>query len=181
MYLLFNLIRPWDWTEAQTANVISLLSAIATVGALWYAIVQGIRNSKKINDLAEISKQLAEQNKLQIEQNEMHRISIRNSIHPTLNYRWAGYDGPLKVIYVINLTNTALISKIEGTDFILKPEFKPCTLHEKTRQEVYGIPQSNQWSITVYYEDMNRNKFSQVFEVKGLENTFTHAPVPIPS
>ena len=90
MTLLFNLVRPWDWTEAQAANVISIVSAAATVGALWYAIVQGIKNGKKINDLAEISKQLAEQNILQLEHNEIQRISIRNSIHPNLIYRFQG-------------------------------------------------------------------------------------------
>jgi hypothetical protein len=66
--LLFDLLRPWTWTQGQAANVISFFAASGTVGALAYAYILERKNRKKINDLANIVQQLVEANQIFREQ-----------------------------------------------------------------------------------------------------------------
>ncbi|RYY24442.1 MAG: hypothetical protein EOO04_13115 [Chitinophagaceae bacterium] len=79
---LFDIPPMTKWTTDQVANIINIFSAIGTVGAFLYAFYLERRNSKKINDLAEITKELSNQNKLIIDQNELIRLQMENEAAP---------------------------------------------------------------------------------------------------
>lgn len=118
--LLFEIPSPAKWSTEQVANIIAVISAIATVGALWYAIAQGIWNSKKINDLAEIAKKLSEANDLQRQQNEMslqqhglQQKKLKSEARPNFSKAFISPEEPDQMqLYITNEGNRAIIERV---------------------------------------------------------------------
>jgi hypothetical protein len=81
-YFLFNIPGPWSWTTAQVANIISIISAAATVYAIWYAYARNRKQDNKINDLTIIAQELSEQNtitKLQLKDAAAPKFVIKGA------------------------------------------------------------------------------------------------------
>ena len=81
---LFHLFRPWEWTEGQSSNVINFFAATGTVGALVYAFILERKNSKKINDLANIVSQLTESNQILREQAVLEKQKMKPFAKPEI-------------------------------------------------------------------------------------------------
>lgn len=161
-------------TDVEVANIIALLSAIGTVGALWYAIRQGIKNSKKINDLAEITKQLADQNKLILDQNklilaqnDMQRMVMKTSVRPDFLV-WI--PSPLHLfqlrIAFKNIGQKATITDVKvDTDEIILDEIQfPIILLPNAESSVGGSFKTKgkvgyNWTISIYYHDTYNYKY----------------------
>jgi hypothetical protein len=100
--LLWNFWNFTSWTAEQTGAFWTSLGAMATVGTLWYAIRQGIKNSKKINDLAEISRQLSEQNKLLVEQHKTTTTHLKDAALPLIEFKSIEITGDIMQMKFIN-------------------------------------------------------------------------------
>ncbi len=65
------------WTTSQVANIIGAVSTAATVATLASAPYQERKNSKKINDLAQIADEPREQNRMtKIQLKQFHFLNF---------------------------------------------------------------------------------------------------------
>jgi hypothetical protein len=175
-FLRFHIPPPIDWSTNQVANIIALISSIATVGALWYAITQGIKNSKKINDLAAITKQLSDQNNLILEQNNLQKLVMKNEVRPNFVAGRSGTMGSERT-FKLKLTNNghkAIVTDIEcNEDYILftKKEL-PISVQKDTEIQISGVSNgkgnisSSPWAILIKYKDVYGNEYE--FFVDGV-------------
>lgn len=113
--LLFNIPSPWYWTTDQIANIISVVAAVATVAALWYAFYRDRKQDRKINDLSEITKKLAEQNRIMSEQTILTKNQMKAQGRPRFvldNEHLENFKD-----YVLTLKNLGQVAYIDTFDF----------------------------------------------------------------
>jgi hypothetical protein len=181
---LYKIPAPLDWTTDQVANVISLLGATATVWALIYAIRQGVKNSKKINDLAEITNQLATQNKLMQEQNIITKIQLKETALPVPKLESFTTEDRGFRMEIKNDGNRFNVTKFEDSF----EDFKYMTsgsdvLSKKTyiiyaTKKVEKKTEECKFNILIEYSDIYGNLYS--FRIGGNGQTWTsHNDVPI--
>lgn len=185
-----TLLKGWNfwnftsWTPEQTSAFWTALGAIATVGALWYALWQGWKNSKKINDLAQITQQLSDQNKLIVEQNELlieqnqlQKLVMKNEIRPNLTSAGCSTNGSAGIltIKISNNGHRAIISKIEFKEEYVTFTKKetPLAFQNGAIMEING--QSNgkshishsPWSIFIHFQDAYKNTYQYYIQGTG--------------
>lgn len=175
-FLKFHIPPPIYWTTEQVANIIAIVSAIATVGALWYAIRQGIKNGRKINDLAAITQQLSDQNNLILEQNNLQKLAMKNEVRPNFVAGGAGTmgtEGTLK-FQLINNGQKANVTSIEyKEDYVTftKREL-PVSLQKGAEMHFAGVSNykehitNSSWAIFIKYKDVYGNDYT--FSVNGV-------------
>lgn len=169
MYLLYEIPNPIYWTTNQVANIINFFSAVGTVGALLYAFYLQRKNSKKINDLAEITVKLAQQNELIAEQNTLQKLAMKEEVRPEFVQGSSGANGYSGVMtfYVRNQGNKAIVTNIEfkeddvtfqkkATPLIIKREKE--IRFEATSKSKKHINDCN-WGVILHYNDIYSNPY----------------------
>jgi hypothetical protein len=174
---MFEIPHPMYWTTSQVANIINIFSAIGTIGALIYAIYIGGKNSTKINDLAEITKQLAEQNKIIsdqtmkvaqqneifAEQMKLQKLEMRQSVKP--NFVGGGTTFGADNRIEVSLTNNghdAVVTQVEFKDEYVdfSPKQFPIAVKHDHRINFTGVSNGKShisesaWGISVFYTDV---------------------------
>ena len=177
MYFLFQIPNPIYWTTNQVANIISFFSAVGTVGALLYAFYLQRKNSKKINDLAEITIKLAEQNELIAEQNRLQKLAMKEEVRPDFVRGGSGSNGTSgeMTFYLMNHGNKAIVTNIEykEDDVTLQKKTMPLTIKkekeirfEATSRGEKHINNCN-WEVILYYHDIYSNSYTLVIMGTG--------------
>ena len=170
-HLLFYIPAPWDWTTEQVANIISLVAATATVAALWYAFYRNRQQDKKINDLAEITTKLAEQNELQSK-------AMRASVRPDIIQDGVTQtqDGAL-TFAIKNYGERAIIISIidKENDFDYKEMKLPIILRKGAEHFIFSqlkdgkhIEQSKYY-IVVEFQDVYTNGYQVILSGDGVK------------
>lgn len=117
---LITWFNPMTWKTDQVNNIIGFFSAAATVGALWYAFHLERKNSKKINDLANIVTKLSEANSLQQDHNKilnrqanLQNIKLKNESRPIFEAPRTiiSLNAELKII-LTNIGHRAIVTTI---------------------------------------------------------------------
>ena len=182
MYFLFHIPNPITWTTDQVANIINFFGAAGTVGALLYAFHLQRKNSKKINDLAEITGRLAEQNKLIAEQNEFERLSMKEEVRPDFVNDGASQNGSdgILTVRIKNKGHRATILYIEYKEDDV--QFKKRLVPFKIKQDAFSIFEATSngkkhikdcnWGISIHYKDIYSNpdrcRYTQIRGQRGL-------------
>jgi hypothetical protein len=192
-----TLLNGWNfwsftsWTPEQTSAFWTALGAIATVCALWYALWQGWKNSKKINDLAQITQQLSDQNKLiidqnklivqqnelLIEQNQLQKLEMKNEVRPNLTSAGSstnGSEGSLR-IKITNNGHRAIITNIEYKEeyVIFTKKETPISFQGGAIMDING--QSNgkshishsSWAFFIHFHDAYKNTYQYYIQGTG--------------
>ena len=180
MELLFFIPNPMKWTTDQVANIINALSAIGTVGALIYAFVLNRRNSRRINDLEQITVRLSEQNQLLSEQNSLQRLVMKQQVRPELVHGGGGSSGSTGEFSfeLINEGHRAFVDKIDynETDVLFSSKWPTPFIireHGKDGSKIkFGGRSKGEkhindcnWSMTIHFSDIYSNSY--IAEVKG--------------
>ncbi|MET0462296.1 MAG: hypothetical protein ABW007_04055 [Chitinophagaceae bacterium] len=167
-------------TDPQLANLIEAISAIATVSTLVYAIRQGIKNSKKINDLAEITKQLSEQNGLTYNQILLQKYAMREAAAPQFTLISATFGGVAPTIILkIAIQNKGKVATVTETyvdsEALIPIEPSPNLILRTSDsyafkfQQIQKAPTANiAWTAYIYHEDFYNNKYE--FKITGKGN-----------
>jgi hypothetical protein len=165
--LLFTIPAPWKWSTDQVANIISLIAATATVGALWYAYHRDRQQDKKINDLSNIVTELAESNTIFREQTILERQKMK--IHSKPNFQLVKVDklNNNKRVEIL-FHNEGEIAKNVSFESSGEVEFKYSIPEEIPANgyfqfvgitEVVGGVDNTLYVINLYYEDYFNNKY----------------------
>jgi hypothetical protein len=176
--LLFNIPTPMKWTTGQVANIIGLISAAATVAALWYAFYRNRKQDKKINDLAEITQKLAQQNGLLLEQNQLQKLSMKEEVRPDFVKGGASYGNSGELTFSIrNNGYRAIVNKIDYNEDEVLFQKKSTPLVVTTNKELQFkcsikgekyIVNCN-WGIFIHFTDIYKNPYLLTIYGTGLE------------
>ena len=159
---------PIDWSTSQVANIIALFGTIGTIGTLLYLIIQDKRKSKQINDLAEITKQLADQNKLILEQVGMQKVAMKYAVKPDLHaVSGITTDSTEIDLTIVNKAKNARIINIDYdeefvtfkkrlTPFLLRKEDSIVMRFKYNNKKPW---QESTWALTLEYDDVYGNKY----------------------
>jgi hypothetical protein len=110
LHLLFVIPSPWNWSTAQVANIVAVVSAAATVYAIWYAYARNRKQDKKINDLAEIARRLETQNTIHQQQYDLQRQKMKSDAKPEMQKPKTSVDISAKLgIYIENKGKRAIV------------------------------------------------------------------------
>lgn len=170
----FDLLHPSKWMADQTGNVINFFSAIGTVGALAYAIVQGLKNKEDIQLLAGMVTELKNQNQaLNNQHSEMMEQTRLQKLHLQYQLRPSFVHEEIKPLilgrYMITLRNKG--HKAIVKDYVIVSEqFEGFTRGEVDLEmnETYLImarPKNSDKSqlfngvVKIYYEDVFANRY----------------------
>ncbi len=167
----WNFFKFSSWTTGQTASFWTALGAIGTVGTLIYVLIDAHRNRNKINDLANIAKEISDQNdliviqnSLLIEQNNLQKRETKAKIQPDLHCSPATIGQPDNLI-ILKLRNDSHIAKITDIEFdessitFTKPSV-PFKLGKNERQDITGTSKNQinisvcPWNVKIHYTDL---------------------------
>jgi hypothetical protein len=171
--LLFIIPSPFEWSTNQVANIIGVVSAVATVAALWYAFYRDRKQDKKISDLAVIAVRLSEQNELLSEQNQITRTQLRDEAKPYFIFEGtSSYTEGLEIDF-FNKGKTARIGRIQiirdkmtystGGEIIPKNDTFRIFIKSATEKDINDCD----YYLLVEYFDIYNNPYGMSFTFHG--------------
>ena len=167
--LLFTIPSPWDWTTSQVSNIIVLIGTIATLWTLVYAIKQGIKNSKKINDLANVVLELKTQN-------EITKIQLKEAAFPLFKPVAGELKGDTVWLRLQNEGKRAKIIKIKDSHNDFKYSQSHYEILSNEDLILYCTPLNNKpakeckYNIVIEYQDIYGNIYE--FLINGGGDTY---------
>ena len=167
---LLGIPPPSTWSTSQVANVIAIVSATATVAALWYAFFRNRQVDKRVNDLENITLKLAEQNDLLARQIKLQQQTMKHLATPSIHICKSSFlDNKSFNLILENRGSPVTIQKINA-DWNIKFDSRllPFGLQSKDTFDINGDfdqaqDKSNlEFLITIDLKDFFGNNYSGI-------------------